>query len=338
MKKLVMLLVLLLAFQVVFAAGTTETTAPAAAEEQSYRLKWSGMMNASHAWTYAEIEMCKELAELTNGRIIIEPYPSGTLGTQAQGIEMLMTGDLAFITSGPSIFASYVPQTQLFTFPYLFKDVDHVKRIVASPAIQKLFNEEVLNKIGVRTIGWWYYGTRNVTTKNTPAKVPADLSKLKIRALDNPVARDVIIGLGGNPVPVAFNELYFALQTGVVDGQENPITTIYDMKFNEVQKYLIMTQHNVHMGTVHVSEKVWSKFSENDKKLILGLLDKYTAKIEELIVTQTDKYLAEMVAGGLQVVEPDREAFRTKAVDYIMGVYKDDPKWKSILEQVLAIK
>jgi tripartite ATP-independent transporter DctP family solute receptor len=295
------------------------------------------MMTPTHAWTIAEQGICKEIAAKSNGRITVEPYAAGALGTQQEGIEMQKNGDLAFITSGPAIFSSYVPQAQVFTFPYLFKDREHVRRIIKAPVIQKMFNEEILSKAGVRTIAWWFYGTRNLTTKNTKAMVPADISKLKIRCLDTPAGKSVVKALGGNPIPIAFNELYFALQTGVVDGQENPITTIYDKKFNEVQKYLIMTEHNIHMGTVHVSEKVWQKFPDADKKLIMEVVDKYTAEVDKLIDQQTNDNLKEMVAKGLEVVKPDWESFRKYAIESIRKDFKDDPKWATVFDQILAV-
>jgi tripartite ATP-independent transporter DctP family solute receptor len=337
MKKLLTFFLVLLIIQGAFAGGAAESKAPDAAP-QSFKLKWSGMMTDTHAWTIAEKAICEEVTRRTNGRITMEAYPAGSLGSQQEGIEMLRTGDLAFLTSGPSIFASYAPQAQIFTFPYMFKDREHVRRVIQAPVIQKMFNEEILNKTGVRTVAWWYYGARNLTTKNTPAKRPEDIANLKIRCVDNPAAKDVVLALGGNPTPVAFTELYFALQTGVVDGQENPVTTIYDKKFNEVQKYMINTEHNVHMGTVHVSEKIWQQLSEADRKMFMELFDVYTKKVDELIDQLTGENLKEMTAKGLQVVEPDREAFRRHAVAHITKVYGSDPKWTEVLNEVQAIK
>jgi tripartite ATP-independent transporter DctP family solute receptor len=335
MKKLVTCLLLLLLVQFAFAGGAQETPP---GEAEKIELKWSGMMTPTHAWAITAEDICREVEERTNGRITIEFYPAGSLGSQKEGIEMLQTGDLAFLTSGPSIFASWVPQTQVFTFPYIFKDLDHVRRVVASPLIQDMFNKDVLEKTGVRTIAWWFYGVRNLTTKNTPATKPEDIADLKVRCVDNPAAKNVVLALGANPVPVAFTELYFALQTGVADGQENPVTTIYDKKFYEVQKYMINTAHNVHMGTVHVSEKVWQKLSEADRQMFTELFEKYTTQVDELIDKLTRENLDEMVAKGLVVIEPDWNAFRDHAVAHIMKVYGSDPKWEDTLNKVLAIE
>ena len=137
MKKIVIcLLALLLFLQYGFAGGSDESSSTGA--DEKIELKWSGMMTPTHAWAITAEDICDEVAERTNGRITIEFYPAGALGTQQEGIEMLRTGDLAFLTSGPSIFASYVPQAQFFTFPYIFKDREHVRRVVASPLVQKL--------------------------------------------------------------------------------------------------------------------------------------------------------------------------------------------------------
>lgn len=320
----------------VFAGGQREAADPT--EPQRMNLRWSGMMSPTHAWVITAQDLAREVAERTDGRITIQFYPAGALGTQADGIEMLGTGDLAFLTSGPTIFSSYVPQAQLFMLPYVFDDLDHVRRVVQAPFIEEMFNEEILEKTGVRTLAWWYYGDRHLTTRNTPARTPEDVTPLKIRSVDNPVAQNVVLGLGGNPVPIAFDELYFALQTGVADGQENPVTTIYDRKFFEVQNYMIETRHNVHMGTVHVSERVWQSLSQEDRDMFVELFDKYTVQVDQLIEELTEQNLSDMKAAGLQVIEPDREAFRHHATSHINRVYGGDPQWSEILQQIEALR
>ena len=328
--KMVSVVLFIVLSSVLFAAGQAE---PAESEGQKQlNLKWSGMMTPSHAWAITAEDVCAEVAKRTNGRINIEFYPAGALGSQQEGIEMLGVGDIAFLTSGPTIFSSYVPETQIFMLPYVFDDLAHVRRVVESPLIQDMFNVEILEKSGVRTIAFWYYGDRNLTTAHTPARRPEDISGLKIRAVDNPVAQNVVRALGGKPVPVAFAELYMALQTGVADGQENPVTTIYDKKFHEVQDYMIETRHNVHMGTVHVSEKVWQSLSEEDQQLLTEVFAKYSEQVDDMIISQTKERLQEMVDAGFQVIQPDRESFREHATNHIMGVYGD--KWGYLLEEI----
>ncbi|HUV09237.1 MAG TPA: TRAP transporter substrate-binding protein DctP, partial [Spirochaetia bacterium] len=149
MKKIALsFLMVLLLLPYAFAGGAKEAATKAEPVQEKIQLKWSGMMTPTHAWVITAKDICKEVESRTNGRITIEFYPAGALGTQQEGIEMLKAGDLAFLTSGPSIFASYVPQAQFFTFPYIFKDRDHVRRVVKSPLVQKMFNEDILAKSG----------------------------------------------------------------------------------------------------------------------------------------------------------------------------------------------
>lgn len=177
---------------------------------------------------------------------------------------------------------------------------------------------------------------RTLTTKNVPVYKPSDLAGVKIRCMDAPVWIDVIKALGANPIPVAFTELYLALQTGVVQGEENPITTIYAQKFYEVQNYIINTKHSVHMGTVHVSEKIWQQLSESDRKLILDVFEEYQPMIDQKIDEIGKIDLQKMIDSGVKVIDPDIKAFREYANKYIMDVYGE--KWGDLIKEIQAIE
>ena len=202
--------------------------------------------------------------------------------------------------------------------------------------MQTLFNDKVLKKSGVRTIAFWYFGERNVTTRNKEVRTPEDLKGLKVRSMDIPVWKNVVSSLGASPTPINFSELYLALQTGVVEGQENPIPTIYAQKFNEVQKYIIMTKHVVHLGSVHVSEQIWQKFSEADRAMIMKVFEEYRPEIDKRMDEKIESATKEMVAKGVIIVTPDLAAFKAHAETEFMKVY--GAKWGGIIKEIQAIR
>jgi len=299
-------------------------------------LKWYQPENEEHPWTMVGELICQEVTKRSNGRLKLIQYPAGALGTQYEAVDMLRMGSLAFLTSGPSILTSFNEDVQVFALPYLFRDKEHAYKAFKTKSIQDMFNDVILKKSGIRTIAFWYYGDRTLTTKNLPVYKPSDLAGVKVRCMDSPVWKHVIKALGANPIPVAFTELYLALQTGVVQGQENPITTIYSKKFYEVQNYIINTKHSVHMGTVHVSEKIWQQLSESDRKLILDVFEEYQPMIDQKIDEIGKIVLQKMIDFGVKVIDPDITAFREYANKYIMGVYNE--KWGDLIKQIQAIE
>jgi TRAP-type transport system periplasmic protein len=236
---------------------------------------------------------------------------------------MLRMGWLAILTSGPSILNAFDENAQVFSAPYLVRDREHAYKAFDLPWVQKLFEDTVLKKSGVRTIAFWYFGERNVPTKNRAAMKPEDMKGAKVRSMDIPVGKNVVASLGANPTPINFSELYMALRTGVVEGQENPIPTIHAQKFYEVQNYIILTKRVVHLGTVHVSEQVWQRLAEADRKLILDALAQYRPEIDERTDEQIPSASKELAAKGVKIIAPDIEAFKAYAVTRFVGVYGD---------------
>jgi len=299
-------------------------------------LKWYQPEPAGHPWTDVGQIICDEVGKKSDGRLKLVQYPAGALGTQAQAVDMLRMGSLAVLTSGPSILNAFDENVQVFSAPYLFRDREHAYKAFDLPWVQTLFNDTVLKKSGVRTIAFWYFGERNLTTKTRAVMKPEDLKGAKIRSMDIPVWKNVVASLGANPTPVSFTELHMALQTGVVEGQENPIPTIHAQKFYEVQNYIILTRHVVHLGTVHVSEQIWQRLSEADRRLILDVFAQYRPEIDKRMDEKIESATKEMTARGVKIITPDLEAFKAHAVKQFMGVYGE--KWGGIIKEIQAIR
>lgn len=321
MKKLISLIVC-------FAFALSVSVAANAAEVE---LKWYQPEPAGHPWTDVGQLICDEVAKVSNGRIAITQYPAGQLGSQLEAVEMLRVGALALLTSGPAALNSFDERVQVFGIPYLLKTKEQAYRWLESPAGQELFNESVLKRSGVRTIQFWYFGARTLTL-NKSAMRPEDLAGAKVRCMDMPIYKDSVASLGASPTPITFSELYMALQTGVVDGQENPISTIYAQKFQEVQSHVILTNHIQHMGTVHVSERIWQGLEEADRTLIMDVFNKFRPVIDERIEKDTVEKLELMKKEGVNIVEPDHAAFQKYSTEYMMKIYGG--KWAAIIKSI----
>jgi tripartite ATP-independent transporter DctP family solute receptor len=294
-------------------------------------LKWYHPEPAGHPWTDVGQLICDEVAKASGGRISIVRYPAGQLGSQLEAVEMLRVGSLALLSSGPAVFNSFDERVQVFGIPYLLKTKEQGYRWLDSPAGQELFNDSVLKKSGVRTLQFWYFGARTLTL-NKSAKTPADLAGAKVRCMDMPIYVDSVASLGASPTPITFSELYMALQTGVVDGQENPIATIYAQKYQEVQSHIILTNHTQHMGTVHVSEMVWQRLAEADRKIVMDAFNKFRPVIDERIEKDTVEKLELMRNAGVTIVEPDNAAFEKYSTEYMMKIYGE--KWADIIKSI----
>jgi tripartite ATP-independent transporter DctP family solute receptor len=305
---------------------------------QSLELKWYQPEPEGHPWTDVSLIIAKEIGEKSGGALAVTVYPAGSLGTQAEAVDMLRTGSLALLTSGPSILASFYEAVQVASLPYIFDNPEHAYSFLASAYGQRVYNDIILKKSGVRTLDFWYFGNRNLTTKGIKVNTPADLNGIKVRAMDTPIAKTVVSALGASPVPINFTELYLALQTGVVRGQENPIPTIIAQKFDEVQDNVVLTGHSVHMGTVHVSEQIWTKLTDEQRKLILDTLAKYRPEIQRRIIEQTEKGIAALKAKGVAVYEPNLAAFRANAAAIVDQNFGSKPEWKEAIDATRALR
>ncbi len=332
MKRCMFLaLMVLTVASVAIAGGQNETGAP---ENREFR--WYHPEPYGHPWTDVGQMIADEVWRRSNGRMKITLFPAGSLGTQAEAIDQLRVGSLDFLTSGPTILNPFDEQVMVFGVPYLFRHKDHAYAVMDQLG-DELFNTHILEVSGVRTIALWWFGTRTLTINaDEPIMTPEDLDGMKVRSMTIPVYRDAVSSLGASATPVPFTELYMALQTGVVQGQENPVPTIYAQKFHEVQTQIVLTNHTVHMGSVHVSEQVWRTIAEEDRALILEVFEEFRPEIDKRIATQSSELLEEMRAAGTTIVEPDTEAFRTRSEAYMDEIYGE--QWGDLIARIRAIR
>lgn len=315
----------------------SKSAEPTPAATKTLELKWYQPEPEGHPWTDVAKLIKDEIEANSKGSLKITIYPAGTLGTQAEAIDMLRTGSLALLTSGPSILASFYEQVQVFSLPYAFDNPAQGYAYFESESGQNMFNKIILDKSGVRTLDVWYFGDRNLTINGAKPSKPEDLKGKAVRCMDTPIAKTVVASLGGDPVPINFSELYMSLQTGVVQGQENPIPTIIAQKFHEVQDSLVLTRHSIHMGTVHVSEQIWKSMTQEQRDIITAALAKYRGEIEARINKNTEDGL-KMLKDKMTIIEPDLEPFKANAKIQIEKTFGSNKEWMSVIEDLEKFK
>lgn len=273
-----------------------------------------------------------EIAERTEGRIEIKVFPAGQIG----GAKEILTGmtigthQMAFDAAG--ILSQWTSELGALEAPFLAKDFAHLERMLESEKGVELMTK-LREDHGIRALDVWYYGTRHMTNNVRPVETVADMDGLKIRVPEIKVSLEFIKALGGRPTPMAFPELYLGLQTGVVDGQENPLPTIDAAKFYEVQDHLALTGHLVQFVSPLISEDLWQKTSEEDRAVVLEVLQTTGDSYNQSIIDLEAKLVEDLEGKGMTVTRPDREAFAA-AVEPIFAEF--EPEWGEGTYEALA--
>ena len=311
--------------------------AESADDGKVYELKWYFAASDDHSTAVTNQKVIDEIYERTNGKVKITASNNGVLGTEAEVVDMLRQGTVAIMSTGTSTLSSFYEPIQVLSLPYVFEDVEHMHKYFDTDA-SKAMLDKIENDYGLVTMSTFSLGFRNVTVNDIAATKPEDLDGVKLRCMGAPVFEAATRALGASPVPLAFSELYFSLQTGVVDGQENPINVIYDQKFYEVQDYLIKTEHSLLVGINLFSKKVWDTLPEEYQQIILEVEKKYRPDSEELVEEQCEGYKEDLIAAGMEIIQPDKEAFIQHANDVIEETYGDNEEWMEIYKAIKSIK
>ncbi|MEC5212640.1 tripartite ATP-independent transporter DctP family solute receptor [Polaromonas sp. CG_9.5] len=243
----------------------------------------------------------KEVEKRTAGRYKIQPFYSGSLGGERESIEAVQLGTqaLAFSSSGPV--PNFVPETKILDIPFLFRDKAHARAVLDGPIGQELLSK--FDSKGFKALAWGENGMRHMTNSKRSINGPEDVKGLKMRTMENPVHVAAYKGLGIVTTPMAFPEVFTALQQGTVDGQENPLSVIMASKFDQVQKYLTLTGHVYSPGIFLMNKEAFDKLSAADKQAFLDAA-KEGVKANRARVDEDDaKGVTELRSKGMTVVE-----------------------------------
>jgi len=261
----------------------------------------------------------EKVAERTNGEVKVDIFPHGQLGNDQQMITGVRSGIIDIEMSGLNNFEGLIPEVGGVLLPYIFTGRDHAYKVLDGEVGQSL--EAKFPKFGMKALGFPENGFRNITNNRKPIRVPEDVKGLKIRTNDSTALNQMFAQLGANPQPLPVAELYTALETGVVDAQEHPITITHSFHYDEVQKYLSMTEHSYAMLVVVMNAKKFDSLTPEQQKIIEQTAADAVDYERQLSIKKEGKILSDLAERGMVInKDVDKAAFQ-KAVSGTWDTY-----------------
>lgn len=326
MKKLLALVLALAMVLTLAACGSSKTEQPAASNQPAAEapaaeapantnddatlvLKIGVSTNEEDPRSKAALQFADEIKEKTDGKLTAQLYPAGQLGGDADLINSMAldSGTVDIIITDASNFATYDPKMGISALPFLFSDFESAWAFMDSEV--EAAAEAGLIEQNMRVLAHYCNGFRCVTNNKAAVESPADMKGMLIRTPENPVIMATMTALGANPQPLAFSELYQALNQGTYDAQENPIPVIYNNQLYEVQKYLSVTNHIYSGMCFTICESVWQKLSASQQEIVVAAAKASSDYDRELNKAQTDELVANLEAAGMKINYPDLAPF-----------------------------
>lgn len=286
-----------------------------------YNLKLGHVANESHVWNQAFEQFAKDVDEKSNGRLNINVYPNSQLGAELDVINGIQLGTVDMTMSGESL-QNWAPKAALLAIPYALRDSQHLAN-VANGEIGKEIESQITERTGLVPVAWFERGARNLTT-NKPIKTPSDLKGLTVRVPNVPIFVSTWSKLGAKPTPMAFSEVFTALQQGTVDSQENPLSLIKSASFFEVQKYVNKTEHVRSWIYVLIGQRQLNKLPEDLQKILLDSAKEMQEFEHKLSVKAESELVESLQSKGMKFVEVDQEAFREIAIPAVRNSLKGE--------------
>ncbi|BDU52333.1 TRAP transporter substrate-binding protein [Limnohabitans sp. INBF002] len=291
-------------------AATALLAGMAVNAETILKIGYSNAINSHYG--VGAVAFCEGVEKGTQGRYKCQQYPNNALGGEREMIEAVQIGtqDLANVSTGP--LGNFVPEVKVVDIPFLFRDYDHARKVMDGPIGQDLLKK--MTSKGVVGLAWTENGFRHMTNSKRAIYTPDDAKGLKMRTMENKVHMDGYKTFGILPTPMAWPEVFGALQQGTVDGQENPIPVILSGKLWQVQKHFSLTNHVYSPAALIISPAIWQKLSDTDKAVFVDAAKKASVIQRKKVNDDESNGITQMEKEGMQVVKKvDGDAFR-KAV------------------------
>ena len=272
------------------------------------KIKWAHVYETSEAYHTQSVWAADEIKKRSNGKFDIQVFPASSLGKETDINQGLQLGTVDMIISGPSFAARSYPRFGIAYYPFIFRDGEHLLAYAKSPVFKEMV-DEFRAKTGIQVTAYTYYGARHTTSQKAFTNCEG-MKGLKIRVPDVPAYTATPKACGANPTPIAFAEVYLALQNGTVDAQENPLTTIEAKKFYEVQKAIMLTGHIVDGLTTQIAPHIWNKLSDAEKTMFTDVTREAASRATAEIKKREGELVDEFKKKGLQIVAVDRKSFQ----------------------------
>lgn len=308
--------------------GTTPVSA-------KMKLKLATVTPTNHAYNDGAREFARLVEEGSNGEIKITVYPGGQLGKgERELVEGMQMGvvDIAVTSTGP--LSNFSPDMGVVDLPFLFLSNEHVDKVLDGQIGRNLLDD--LESANLKGLSFMENGFRNFTNSARPLLKPEDLKGLKFRTMENPVHLASVRSIGALAVPMSWGDVYTSLQTGVIDGQENPVAIIWVNKMNEVQKYLSLTGHFYSPAPITMSKKKFDSLKPEYQKLFIDSALKASAFERKIIRDAEMKQVEDLKSWGMDVQTVDKQLFVDAMQPAYENFYKEHPSWKAIVVEIRA--
>ena len=280
-------------------------------------LKLGHAVAPEHPYHLGAMKFSELVASKTNAKVKIDVYSSTQLGNERDMVEGLQLGTIDLVVTSMGPVGGFVPKMFVVDLPFLFRDRDHAYKVLDGQIGNELLT--ALSARGIKGLAFWENGFRQITNNLRPIKRPEDLKGIKIRTMENKIHIATFKAFGASPTPIAWGEVYTALQQKTIDAQENPVAIIYHQKIYEVQKYLSLTGHFYSPALLLMSEKAFTALPKDAQKIMVETAFECAAYERNLLRDSEANQVSDLKSKGMQVNTPNKEPFRDAAA----SVYKE---------------
>ncbi|NMB80756.1 MAG: TRAP transporter substrate-binding protein [Ignavibacteria bacterium] len=326
MKLTSRLKLLLLAILILFSACSKESG--------TKRIKIGHGLDQTHPVHKAMLYLAERAAEKSNGKIQITVYPSQQLGTERECLELLQIGSLGMTKVSSSVLEGFVPDFKVFSLPFIFSTEKQKFDFFESSDGKDLLKST--QKFWLRGLCYYDAGNRSFYTKSKPILTPDDLKGLKIRTQESPTSVKLVRALGGSATPIAWGELYTALQQGVVDGAENNPPSFYLSRHYEVCKFYSLNEHTSVPDVLLISTVIWDDLSPQEQQWIQEAADESYQYQKKLWKEATEEALREVQKAGVKIFYPDKAPFEEK-VKPLLDEFKNEPSVYNLIKKIKMV-
>ncbi len=303
-------------------------------ENDTRVIKLGHGLDTSHPVHKAMVYMGERLREKSEGKMQIDIYPNQQLGSERECLELLQIGSLGMTKVSTGVMENFAPGLRVFGLPFLFRDREHRFEVLESEIGEDFLNSSLDKRL--KGLTFYDAGSRSFYTK-TPIETPKELKGLKLRVMESQTAINMVKNLGGSPTPIAWGELYTALQQGIVDGAENNLPSFHLSRHYEVCKYFLVDEHTALPDELVIGTPVWNKLSDQEKKWLKEAAMESSEYQKKLWREAELEALEKIQEAGVKVIQADKEEFRDM-VEPMYEEFKLDPAMKKIIEEIQAVK
>lgn len=314
-----------------FVLLVTVLAASCSRTEEVEVLKLAHGLDVNHPVHLGIVNFASLLEEKSQGALTVEIYPNGQLGNERELLELLQIGSVAITKVSAAVMENFVPGYQVLGLPYLFRNGDHLFKVLEGEIGQELLEKG--GRYRLRGLCFYDAGSRSFYTKDQPIERPEDLEGLKLRVMKSNTAIEMVNVLGGSPTPISFGELYTALQQGVVDGAENNPPSFYSARHYEVCDYYSLDEHTMVPDVLLISTEWWNRLNDQQKKWVSEAARESVRYQREVWAESVRQSLSKVEAAGVEIIRPDKAPF-SRMTESILESYRDQPELYEMINKI----